>query len=362
VAWIDLFRGAAVLVMIETHVVNTFLAASLREESWFTVLNYLNGLVAPSFLFIAGFVQGMAWSAAPTKPVKFGLRARTLLGIGFIAYALHFPWTELGQHRLHDAIRVGSQIDVLQCITASLGALLLVTWITQKLGPRRGEFAWWLGVSTLLLLTVLPAPAAAHWNPAFVPLRAWLNFSTGSWFPLFPWAAFIFAGALIGAALPCAASEDVSRPAVSWPLRFRGTSSSPSVLVLAPVPLALSAWAFVGVGHSPVSLSSFLERIAWVLVLAALSEWLAARRVLPKVVLFAGKHSLTLYVTHLVLISTIEQVGVPFQSFSAGTVIAIIPGVLLISLFATFLIVQIGDFFRRPERPSALESSVPSAP
>jgi uncharacterized membrane protein len=327
VAWIDLFRGAAVLVMIETHVVNTFLAASLREESWFTVLNYLNGLVAPSFLFIAGFVQGMAWSAAPTKPVKFGLRARTLLGIGFIAYALHFPWTELGQHRLHDAIRVGSQIDVLQCITASLGALLLVTWITQKLGPRRGEFAWWLGVSTLLLLTVLPAPAAAHWNPAFVPLRAWLNFSTGSWFPLFPWAAFIFAGALIGAALPCAASEDVSRPAVSWPLRFRGTSSSPSVLVL-----------------------------------AALSEWLAARRVLPKVVLFAGKHSLTLYVTHLVLISTIEQVGVPFQSFSAGTVIAIIPGVLLISLFATFLIVQIGDFFRRPERPSALESSVPSAP
>jgi hypothetical protein len=232
--------------MIETHVVNTFLAASLREESWFTVLNYLNGLVAPSFLFIAGFVQGMAWSAAPTKPVKFGLRARTLLGIGFIAYALHFPWKELGQHRLHDAIRVGSQVDVLQCITASLGALLLVTWITQKLGPRRGEFAWWLGVSTLLLLTVLPAPAAAHWNPAFVPLRAWLNFSTGSWFPLFPWAAFIFAGALTGAAFPSAATAVVPKPASLWPAGFRSTSSRSSVLVLAPVPLALSAWAFVG--------------------------------------------------------------------------------------------------------------------
>ncbi len=40
--WVDLLRGLAVLVMIEVHVVNTWLRLDLRPE-W---LNYVNGLVA----------------------------------------------------------------------------------------------------------------------------------------------------------------------------------------------------------------------------------------------------------------------------------------------------------------------------
>src|SRR4051794_4836608 len=57
--WIDLFRGAAVVMMIETHVLNTFLLAGSRASAWFEWLNYFNGLVAPSFLFIAGYLQGL---------------------------------------------------------------------------------------------------------------------------------------------------------------------------------------------------------------------------------------------------------------------------------------------------------------
>src|SRR5581483_3674314 len=79
VAWIDLYRGMAVLVMIETHVVNSFMAEALRHASWFSVLNYLNGLVAPSFLFIAGFVQGLERGGAPEKPLNYARRSRLLL-------------------------------------------------------------------------------------------------------------------------------------------------------------------------------------------------------------------------------------------------------------------------------------------
>ncbi len=136
--WIDLFRGAAVLVMIETHVVNTFLLSILRDWNWFSVLNYVNGLVAPSFLFIAGFVQGMERGASPDKPVQFARRAGHLLGILLLAYALHFPWRELGQHRWDAAVRVGTQEDVLQCIAASLGVLLGVAWLAKQIGGRRG--------------------------------------------------------------------------------------------------------------------------------------------------------------------------------------------------------------------------------
>ena len=52
----DWLRAWALLVMIETHVFNAFLAAQFRDTQWFRNLNFLNGLVAPSFLFVSGFV------------------------------------------------------------------------------------------------------------------------------------------------------------------------------------------------------------------------------------------------------------------------------------------------------------------
>ncbi|HMD13095.1 MAG TPA: heparan-alpha-glucosaminide N-acetyltransferase domain-containing protein, partial [Bacteroidota bacterium] len=52
--FIDLLRGWAVFVMIETHVFNALLLPQLKEETFFKILTFVNGLVAPSFLFCAG--------------------------------------------------------------------------------------------------------------------------------------------------------------------------------------------------------------------------------------------------------------------------------------------------------------------
>ena len=333
--------------MIETHVVNTFMATALRAEGWFTVLNYLNGLVAPSFLFIAGFVQGMERrprvvsdttprSLATQKPINFARRARRLLGIGALGYALHFPWFELGHGQWDAALRVGSQVDVLQCIAASLGALLFVTWLSQRL--HLGDRLWWVGIAILLVFTVLVAPAAATCTNLSVPLLAWTNSSTGSWFPLFPWAGFVFAGALAGAASrlrqldaeAAAVVPSAAPPAVPNPLAFR--SARPMALFVAPLPLALAAWAARDAHYSSVAPASFLERTAWVFVLAAACEWIAAHRRLPAVVLFAGERSLTLYVVHLVLISALVGLGVPTQSFPLLAVVAMVGAVAVTSL------------------------------
>jgi surface polysaccharide O-acyltransferase-like enzyme len=105
-----------------------------------------------------------------------------------------------------------------------------------------------------------------------------------------------------------------------------------------------------------VSLSSFLERCAWVLVFAALCEQFA-RKYCPKLVLFAGQHSLTLYVVHLVLISSLEQAGLPFQSFSLGVVIGIIPVVMAVSLAATALVAWGLSFVKPSPRVSSLVDS-----
>ena len=129
VEWLDLFRGAAVVAMIETHVVNTFLAPGLREAAWFGWLNWFNGLIAPAFLFIAGYAQGMGWRAQPVKRGAFGRKAKRLLGIAALGYALHFPWGEIAQRRWAEALRVGTQVDVLQCLAVALLGVLVVAWI-----------------------------------------------------------------------------------------------------------------------------------------------------------------------------------------------------------------------------------------
>lgn len=51
----DLLRGLVIIIMIEVHVFNAFLLPELRQTGWFSVLNFINGLVAPSFLFVSGF-------------------------------------------------------------------------------------------------------------------------------------------------------------------------------------------------------------------------------------------------------------------------------------------------------------------
>jgi uncharacterized membrane protein len=237
----------------------------------------------------------------------------------------------------------------------SLGLLLLVTWLAQKLGGRRGELFWWGGTLALLLGTVLIAPAAGNWNSGVIPIRAWLNFSTGSWFPLFPWAGFVFAGALAGAAgrLGERASDLPAVPTPTAPVPLIGHAAwarlRPSTLFVTPLPLALSAWACRGADYSAVCPSSFLERTAWVLALAAVCEWLGTRRRFPAVVLFAGRRSLTLYVVHLVFISTLVSMGVPGSAFPVVGVAGLLLAVGTVSLLATWGISRFRWDMLRPQ-------------
>ncbi len=295
--------------MMETHVVNTFLAAGLRESGWFTLLNYVNGLVAPSFLFIAGFVQGLERRTAPAKPVNFTRRASRLLGIAALGYLLHLPGSELVKHRWADALRIGTQFDVLQCLAASLGLLLGLTWLANKIAGQRGEAVWWCGVAGLAAIAVVGAPIGQAWLGGPVPLRACINQSTGSLFPLLPWAGFVFLGVLAGA----------------WPQRPMHERTA------GILGLAWLAWACRGATFSALSPAFFLERAAWVLVLAALGEWSARRRV-PGWLLFAGRRSLTLYVAHLILISALVAAGVPAAALALPWALTLIAGVAAASL------------------------------
>lgn len=282
VAWLDWFRGAAVLAMIETHVANTFLAPGLREAAWFGWVNWFNGLIAPAFLFIAGYAQGMSWLG---KRGAFGRKAKRLLGVAAVGYALHFPWGEIAHGNWAEAVRVGSQVDVLQCLAAALLGVLVVAWIFAEKGRHAVGRAVLAGLS---VGTILLAPFSANWSGGPVPVAAFLNGRTGSLFPLFPWAAFVFCGALAGAA---------EGRGAGW-------------LLVSAAGVRVVAWLASDGTFFALSPSFFGERLAWVLALAALCQWLA-RGWTPRPVLFAGRESLVMYAAHLLIIEAVAQTGGP---------------------------------------------------
>ena len=290
VEWLDLFRGAAVLAMIETHVVNTFLAPGLREAAWFGWLEWCNGLVAPAFLFIAGYALGMGWR--PGKPVAFARKAKRLLGVAALGYALHFPWMEIGQRRWAEALRTGSQVDVLQCLAVALLCVLVVQAVCGVLAEKGRRVARLAMLCALTAGTVLLAPVSATWSGGPVPLAAFLNGRTGSLFPLFPWAAFVFSGALAGA---------FAARSAGWLLVVAGLVKGGALLADDGVFSALSP-AFFG------------ARLAWVLALAAGCQWVA-QVWKPRGVQFAGRESLVMYAGHLLLIAWSVQAGAPRGGF-----------------------------------------------
>lgn len=197
--WIDQLRGWAVIVMIEVHCVNVWLRPELRPE-W---LNYLNGLVAPSFTLAAGF--SLALSTFRTDGTLRPFWPDTARRLGFIllcAYALHAPgltladWTVLGTPQKWREL---FKIDVLQCIVFSL---LILQGLARVIRHPR-VFA---GVALALALWI-PLVSPYLWGHGvadglWMPLRGLFNGNPDrgvqALFPLFPWLSFPAFGAFLG--------------------------------------------------------------------------------------------------------------------------------------------------------------------
>lgn len=199
--FIDLHKGIVLLIMIEVHVFNSMLLSEIRGAEWFSIVNFINGLVAPSFIFVSGF----AFSFSSPEKVQELKRFRTLfwkqlsrlLLIILAGYSLRVPFSlaeTLAKSRVNE-LSPFLIVDVLQCI--GTGLLFLMFW--RMLIKNDKILAGVLGGLTALVLIVSPY----MWNselsnhlPYFIA-----NYFTnkyGSLFPIFPWLTFMLMGYLFG--------------------------------------------------------------------------------------------------------------------------------------------------------------------
>ena len=185
---VDWLRGVATLAMIETHAL-ALLKPGLRAGRWFVHLDGLNGLVAPAFIFAAGFSLALvqARGAASGARGKRVLRTlRRILEVLLVGTLVNWAWFPIFREP-HWILR----IDILQCIGL---ALLLALPILALLAPHPRALGW-----AALALAAACFGAAPLAEGIRGPLAHFANVSSGSVFPLLPWSGYVYLGASAGA-------------------------------------------------------------------------------------------------------------------------------------------------------------------
>ncbi len=330
--WIDQLRGWAVIVMIEVHVVNVWLHAGLRPD-W---LNYLNGLVAPSFTMAAGY--SLVISTFKTDGTLRPFWPDTARRLGFIllcAYALHAPgitaafWTVLNTVQ---KARELFKLDVLQCIVFSLLIFQFLARLVRN--PRVFTFL------ALVIAILVPLVSPHLWatgvaDGLWLPIRGLFNGNTdrgvSALFPLFPWIAFPAFGAFLGGLYRHLRVEPVDGKA-----RWSEPQFLLGLVVVGAVLLAWGtsrqqSWLWGGqwlqengtwMLHSPTgaftygelgaiantTLPSVAARVGWILLGGSLMgaiELLRPRWNGPNPVKAASAESLLLYMLHLNMIFSV---------------------------------------------------------
>jgi uncharacterized membrane protein len=223
----DWLRGLAVLVMVETHAL-VLLRPELLQTRGMARLNWVNGLVAPSFILAAGFSLGLlqvraasdGWAGQRARLWRTLRRIVEVLAVATLVNMVWFPVTV--------EPRWLTRIDILQCIGLSL---LLALPLLFALAQR----PYVLALASLAVAAGIffLAPYAEQVTGS---VATQLLKREGPWstvFPLVPWSGYIFLGAALGA---LTGVEDSRR--LQW-LLFGLVASGAVVFLLSPVWLAL---------------------------------------------------------------------------------------------------------------------------
>lgn len=226
--WLDWQRGAAVLFMIEVHVLDAWLAPGARGASWpfgllagtapspHAVLSMIGGFAAPGFLFMAGLSQALADAAQERKGIAPSeRRARALrraLWVLAVAYGFRVAEYLLGGAWQ----RPGGWTDILKVDVLNVIAVGLALSAVLSVGRPRSVGASLAALATIAIVLATPPIAGALRHFDLPPAGATdvlsrqapgrladvaLAYLYASWpranFHLFNWAGFLLAGAAL---------------------------------------------------------------------------------------------------------------------------------------------------------------------
>jgi uncharacterized membrane protein len=298
--YIDLLRGWALIIMIEVHIFNALLLLSLKDTSWFKLLTFINGLVAPSFLFVSGFAFIISSERRIEELRKFGKyfwNKLSRIGLIFLAgYSLHLPFFSFSKiiNKTSAAhLITWFNVDILQCIALGLLLLLILRIVIKK------DRLFYAVIISLTVLISFSSPVIwqidfANYIPIF--FADYLSQLHGSFFPVFPWLFFLLAGAIY------------SKFYIDLRNAYREKEFIRKVFLYSLIPIFLGHLflsdlfdlSIFSIHPNPLFL---YERLGYVLVLASFFWYYSSQRETKKsFVLDVSRESLLVYWLHLQVI------------------------------------------------------------
>ena len=206
--YLDWLRGVAVLIMIESHLFDSWTADPDRQTSAFSLAMILGGMGAPLFLFLAGV--SVPLSAASklrrTGSVREASAAVVRRGLAILGLAFLFriqAWI-LGW----SSPRLLLRVDILNIMGPSIAAAGGFWGLAKSTRVRLGVFAAATGGLVFLTPIIRNASIGGLPDPIEAYIRPVSNVDT---FVFFPWAGFVFAGAIAGLLLEDTPSSNETR-------------------------------------------------------------------------------------------------------------------------------------------------------
>jgi uncharacterized membrane protein len=195
---IDLARGVAVVLMIQTHAFDGWVAAPAKAGPGYALSRMFANIPAPLFLLLSGIGLAFAFGAqqqrgTPPAAARAGLRRRALEVVGY-GYLVSAVYSLLEGRLVWPALL---RADILHCI----GLSMLVC--TALVVGRSRVYGRALGVAASALLAGI---AVGRWVPtprgwAAVPLALLFDVPPYTRFPLLPLCGFTAVGVAVGALL-----------------------------------------------------------------------------------------------------------------------------------------------------------------
>ncbi len=209
-AYIDWMRGLSVLFMIEAHTFDAWTVLTDRTAPLYKAANFIGGLAAPIFLFLAGVSVAMAASSRTRRTGDRAAAAWSVQKRGWEIFGLAFLF-RLQSWILSPGATVKGifKADILNIMGPSIAA---AAWIWGRLSDRRARL---LAFGTLACAFAFATPVVRNaawlaWLPD--PIEWYIRpFPKLSVFTFFPWAGYVFAGALVGEWL-----DTAKTPADEW--------------------------------------------------------------------------------------------------------------------------------------------------
>jgi uncharacterized membrane protein len=194
--YLDWLRGLGVLIMIEAHTLDSWTRVADRNRPSYQWAIVLGGFGAPIFLFLAGVAMVLAINARMRRGMsgedaggRATRRAWEVFGFAFL-FRLQSVAISGG------GLRAFLKVDILNVMGVSM---LIAVWLLRACRTTRLRLMVMLAATLVAAMLTPPVRSTPwlDWLPD--PIEAYLRPSTGrSNFTLFPWAGFLFAGALVG--------------------------------------------------------------------------------------------------------------------------------------------------------------------